>query len=74
MISIEHSLNVTREISHLVRADKHRNIQFIHNANKLEALLEFSNYLGLANGPNSTPMSSGSICDMYKVGIEVSSQ
>jgi len=49
-ISTEHSLNVIHRISHLIRADKRRNTQFIHGAKKLEALLVFLNDSGLASG------------------------
>jgi hypothetical protein len=52
MISIEHSLNVIHSISHLIRADKRRNTQFINGAKQLEALLVFQNDSGLASGQN----------------------
>jgi len=48
--AIEHSLNVIHSISHLIRADKRRNTQFIHGAKKLEVLLVFPNDSGLASG------------------------
>jgi hypothetical protein len=70
MISIEYSLNVIHQISHLTRADKRRNTQFIDGAKKLEALLVFPNNSGLASGRYCIPMSFGSICDIYRVGIE----
>jgi hypothetical protein len=50
MISIEYSLNVIDQISHLIRADKWRNIQFINGAQGLEANLLFPNASGLASG------------------------
>jgi len=52
MISIELSLNLRHYFSHLIRADKLRNTQFINNAKKLEALLVFPNDSGLASGTN----------------------
>jgi hypothetical protein len=48
--AIEHSLNVIQQNSHLIRADKHRNTEFIHGAKKLEALLVFPHDSGLASG------------------------
>jgi len=47
---IEHSLNVILSISHLIRADKRRNTEFINGAKRLEALLVFPNDSGLAGG------------------------
>jgi len=48
-ISIKHGVNVIHSISHLIRANKSRNIQFINGGKKLEALLVFADYLFLAS-------------------------
>jgi len=48
--AIERSPNVIHQISHLIRADKRRNTQFIHGAKELEVLLVFPNDSGLASG------------------------
>ena len=71
LISIKHSLNVSHKMSHLIRADKHRNTQFFIGGKKLEALLVFPNNSGLPSGWNWIPMSLGVIGDIYRVGIEM---
>jgi hypothetical protein len=43
-ISIKHDVNVIHSISHLIRANECRNIQFINGVKKLEALLVFADY------------------------------
>ena len=48
--AIEHSLNVIRYISHLIRADKCRNTEFMNGVKKLELLRVFPNESGLASG------------------------
>jgi len=48
-ISIKHVVNVILYISHLFRANKSRNTQFIKGAKKLEALLVFADYSFLAS-------------------------
>jgi len=50
MISINHGANVIHNFSHLIRADKSRNTQFINGAKKLEGLLLFADYSLLASG------------------------
>jgi len=49
-ISIKHGVDVIHSISHLIRANKSRNTQFINSAKKLEALLVFADYSFLASG------------------------
>jgi len=39
-------------MTHLIRADKCRNTQFINGSKKLEGLLVFPNDSGLASGEN----------------------
>jgi len=43
-ISIKHGVDVIHSISHLIRANKSRNTQFIHGGKKLEALIPFADY------------------------------
>jgi hypothetical protein len=49
-ISIKHGDNAIYSISHLIRANKCRNTQFINGTKKLEALLVFADYSFLASG------------------------
>jgi len=72
-MSIEHSLNVIHYISHLIRAHKCRNTQFINSTRKEKVLLVLVNDSGQASGSNWIPMSFGLICNIQMVGIEVSS-
>jgi len=62
MTSIDHHLNAIHYTSHLIRADKSRNTQFINIGRKLETSLVLSNNLGLANWWNLIPISFCSIC------------
>jgi len=49
-ISIKHGVDVIHSISHLIRANKSGNTQFINGTKKLEALLVFADYLFVASG------------------------
>jgi len=49
-ISIKHGIDVIHSISHLIRANKCRNTQFINGIKKLKALLVFADYSFLASG------------------------
>jgi len=48
-ISINHGVNVTHSISHVIWANESRNTQFINGTRKLEALLVFGDNLFLAS-------------------------
>jgi len=52
MISIEHRLNVIQEISHLISANKRRNMQFFNGVEKLEAIFVFPKDSCLASARN----------------------
>jgi len=49
-ISIKHGVDVIHSISHLIRANKSRNTQFINGSKKMEVLLVFADYSFLASG------------------------
>jgi hypothetical protein len=49
-ISITYGVDVIHSISHLIRVNESRNIQFIHSAKKLVVLLVFADYSFLASG------------------------
>ena len=56
MISIEHGVNVIHDISHPIRANERRNLQFIPILKKPEALLEFAGDLDLSSGWDWIPI------------------
>jgi len=63
MISIKHGVNVIHHFSHLIRADKGRNTQFINGIKMMHALHSVADYSYLASGWNTIPMLFGLICD-----------
>jgi len=50
LISINYGVDVIHYFSHLIRANKFRNTQFVHGAKKLEVLLLFAYHLNWVSG------------------------
>jgi len=50
MISIEHGVNDIHYVSHLIRANESRSLQFINGIQNLEVLLVFADDLNLVGG------------------------